>query len=73
MLEFAENRVFAAARPEDQEGGLGREVKLRQAIEAALLYTEGIVTKQPLIDAQRGREDFKKLMEELMEAPAKKP
>ena len=52
VLEFVENRVFAAARPEDQEGGLGREVKLRQAIEAALPYVDGSFTKQPLIEAR---------------------
>src|SRR5262245_40727639 len=41
VLEFVENRVFAAARPEDQEGGLGASVTLRQAVEAAVPFMEG--------------------------------
>ena len=31
VLDFVDQRVFAAARPEGQEGGLGREVTLRKA------------------------------------------
>jgi eukaryotic-like serine/threonine-protein kinase len=52
VLGFVENRVFAAARPEGQEGGLGGDVSLRRAIEAALKYVnEGFAT-QPLIEAR---------------------
>jgi len=52
VLGFVENRVFAAARPERQEGGLGSNVSLRKAIEAALEYVnEGFAT-QPLIEAR---------------------
>ena len=36
MLGFVENKIFAAARPKDQEGGLGYDVKLADAITAAL-------------------------------------
>src|SRR5262249_48093775 len=52
VLEFVENRVFAAARPEGQEGGLGRAVTLRQAVEAALPFVETGFTDQPLIEAR---------------------
>src|SRR5262249_44082461 len=33
VLDFVENQVFARARPEGLEGGLGPDVKLRQALE----------------------------------------
>jgi non-specific serine/threonine protein kinase/serine/threonine-protein kinase len=35
VLEFLQNKVLAAARPKDREGGLGREVSLRAALDAA--------------------------------------
>src|SRR5262245_31939608 len=47
-----DTKVFAAARPAGQEGGLGREVTLRKAIEAALPFVEKSFTKQPLIEAR---------------------
>ena len=49
VLGFVENRVFAAARPEGQSGGLGREVTLRKAIESALPYVEQELS-QPAAD-----------------------
>ncbi len=52
VLEFVEDKVFAAARPEGQDGGLGRDVQLRQAIEAALPFVEESFTQQPLIEAR---------------------
>ena len=52
VLEFVENKVFAAARPEGKEGGLGREVTLRKAIEAALPFVEASFTNKPLIEAR---------------------
>jgi hypothetical protein len=52
VLEFVENQVFAAARPEGQAGGLGREVTLRRAIEAALLFIDRSFRDQPLIEAR---------------------
>jgi serine/threonine protein kinase/tetratricopeptide (TPR) repeat protein len=52
VLEFVENRVFAAARPEGQEGGLGRAVTLRQALEAALPFLGKSFADQPLIEAK---------------------
>src|SRR5262249_3457882 len=38
VLEFVEKRVFAAARPEGLDGGLGHDVTLRRAIEGALPF-----------------------------------
>jgi serine/threonine protein kinase/tetratricopeptide (TPR) repeat protein len=52
VLEFVENKVFAAARPEGQAGGLGREVTLRRAIEDALPYVDQNFRDQPLIEAR---------------------
>ena len=52
VLDFVENKVFAAARPEGQDGGLGHDVTLRKAIEAALPFVETSFTNQPLIEAR---------------------
>jgi serine/threonine protein kinase/tetratricopeptide (TPR) repeat protein len=52
VLDFVESRVFAAARPEGQEGGLGREVTLRQAVDAALPFVEQSFPDQPLLEAR---------------------
>jgi tetratricopeptide (TPR) repeat protein len=51
-LEFLERRVFTAARPEGLPGGLGRDVTLRQAVEAALPFVEKSFTDQPLTEAR---------------------
>ena len=52
VLDFVENKVFAAARPEGQEGGLGRDVTLRKALEAALPFVDQSFPNQPLIEAR---------------------
>jgi serine/threonine protein kinase/tetratricopeptide (TPR) repeat protein len=52
VLDFVENKIIAAARPEIVEGGLGREVTLRKAIDAALPFVEKSFTDQPLIEAR---------------------
>ncbi len=52
VLEFVENKVFAAARPEGQQGGRGREVTLRKAIEASLPHIASSFRGQPLIEAR---------------------
>jgi serine/threonine protein kinase/tetratricopeptide (TPR) repeat protein len=52
VLEFVENHVLAAARPEGQQGGLGRDVTMRKAIEAAAQYINAGFTNQPLIEAR---------------------
>ena len=51
MLEFVENKVFAAARPEGQEGGLGREVTLRKVLEASLPHVAESFKTQPPVEA----------------------
>jgi serine/threonine protein kinase/tetratricopeptide (TPR) repeat protein len=51
-LDFVENQIFAAARPAGIDGGLGRDVSLRQAIEAALPFVEKSFPDQPLIEAR---------------------
>jgi eukaryotic-like serine/threonine-protein kinase len=52
VLEFVEEYIFARARPEGQDGGLGRTVTLRQAVDAALPYVEKSFPDQPLIEAR---------------------
>ena len=52
VLGFVEDHIFAAARPEGQEGGLGRDVTLRKAIESAIPYVEKSFAGQPLIEAR---------------------
>ncbi len=52
VLEFVENKVFAAARPETVPGGLGPQVTLRRAIEKALPFVEQSFRQQPLIEAR---------------------
>jgi serine/threonine protein kinase/tetratricopeptide (TPR) repeat protein len=52
VLDFVENKVFAAARPKDQEGGRGFDVKLADAVRAALPFVNKSFTTQPLIEAR---------------------
>jgi tetratricopeptide (TPR) repeat protein/predicted Ser/Thr protein kinase len=52
VLDFVEQQVFAAARPEGQEGGRGYDITLRQAIEAALPFVDKSFRDQPLIEAR---------------------
>jgi eukaryotic-like serine/threonine-protein kinase len=52
VLEFVENKVFAAARPEGVDGGLGHSVSLRNAVEAALPFVASSFADQPLIEAR---------------------
>ncbi len=52
VLDFVERNILAAARPEGQDGGLGRDVTLRKAIEAALPLAEKRLPDQPLIEAR---------------------
>jgi eukaryotic-like serine/threonine-protein kinase len=55
VVKFFEDKIFAAARPEGQDGGLGREVTLRKAIEASLPFVEESFTDQPLIEMRLRR------------------
>jgi serine/threonine protein kinase/tetratricopeptide (TPR) repeat protein len=55
VLDFLEQKVLAAARPEGQAGGLGHDVTLRKALEAALPYLDQSFSEQPLIEARLRR------------------
>jgi serine/threonine protein kinase len=52
VLAFVENQIFAAARPEGEAGGRGRDVTLRQALEAALPIVDKSFADKPLIEAR---------------------
>jgi tetratricopeptide (TPR) repeat protein len=52
VLGFVQRRILAAVRPKGREGGLGREVTLRRALEAALQAVDQSFTKQPLTEAR---------------------
>jgi len=51
VLDFVENRILAAERPIGQDGGMGRDVPLSKAIEAALPSLETSFKDHPLIEA----------------------
>jgi len=55
VLGFVENKVFAAARPEGQAGGLGYNVSLADAITAALPAIEKGFPGKPLTEARLRR------------------
>jgi eukaryotic-like serine/threonine-protein kinase len=52
VLDFVQNHIFAAARPEGQDGGLGREVTLRRAVTSALPWVGRSFPEKPLIEAR---------------------
>jgi tetratricopeptide (TPR) repeat protein len=51
-VKFLEERVFAAARPEGKDGGLGRDVTLRDALTASLPALATDFADQPLVEAR---------------------
>jgi serine/threonine protein kinase/tetratricopeptide (TPR) repeat protein len=51
VLNFFQEQVLAAARPEGQEGGLGPEVSIRKALDAAEPRIAGAFRDQPAIEA----------------------
>ncbi len=51
VLEFFENRVLAAARPREQDGGLGIETTIRQAVDAAVPQVARSFADRPLVQA----------------------
>ncbi len=51
VLEFFQTKVLAAARPKDQEGGLGKDVPLREALDAAESDIAKILAGQPVSEA----------------------
>jgi serine/threonine protein kinase len=52
VLDFVESKVFAAARPTGVDGGLGRDVTLRMAVDDALPFVANSFANQPLIEAR---------------------
>ncbi len=51
VLEFLRDKILAAARPAGQEGGLGRNVTLREAIDKAEATIIGSFADQPKVEA----------------------
>jgi eukaryotic-like serine/threonine-protein kinase len=51
VLDFFQNKIMAAARPEGQEGGLGKDVKLRAAVDAAERGIGPSFADQPAVEA----------------------
>jgi len=51
VLDFFQNNVLAATRPEGEEGGLGREVTIRKAIDAAEPKIAEAFRDQPTVEA----------------------
>jgi tetratricopeptide (TPR) repeat protein len=52
VLDFLDKQVLAAIRPEGRDGGLGRDVTLRRAIEVALPFVGRNFHDQPLLEAR---------------------
>jgi hypothetical protein len=52
VLDFMEEKGIAAARPKGEQGGLGPDVTLRRALEAALPFVDEGFREQPLIEAR---------------------
>jgi eukaryotic-like serine/threonine-protein kinase len=52
VLEFVEKRILASARPKDQDGGLGHDVKLAEAIKAALPFVDNSFRDHPRLEAK---------------------
>jgi len=51
VLAFFQDKVLSAGRPEGEEGGLGKDVTLRQALDAAEPKIAAAFADQPLIEA----------------------
>src|SRR5262249_18036488 len=51
VLEFFEEQVLAAARPEGQEGGLGITATIRAAVDVAEPKIAGAFAERPLVEA----------------------
>ncbi len=52
VLRFVQDHIFAAARPVDRPGGLGPDVTLQQALDAALPVVERSFAAQPLVEGR---------------------
>lgn len=55
VLDFVVEKVFAAARPREEPGGLGPDARLIDAIQAALPYVQQSFPQQPLTAARLRR------------------
>ena len=51
VIKFFRDHILAAARPEDEEGGLGRNVTIREAIEVAEPKITETLQDQPAVEA----------------------
>jgi len=51
VLNFLQTKVLAAARPEDQDGGLGIKATVREAVDAAEAAIEQSFAGQPTVEA----------------------
>jgi serine/threonine protein kinase len=51
-VRFVEDRVFAAARPKGVDGGLGKDVSLKEAIVASLTALTTDFKSRPLVEAR---------------------
>jgi len=51
VLDFFQNRVLAAARPKDEDGGLGIHATIRAAVDAALPEIDKSFADQPAVRA----------------------
>jgi tetratricopeptide (TPR) repeat protein len=51
VLEYFQEKVLSAGRPKDQDGGLGKDVKLRQAVDAAEPTIAKAFADRPLVEA----------------------
>ena len=51
VLAFFQDKVLAAGRPEGEQGGLGKDVTLRQAVDAAAPGVRASFQDQPLVEA----------------------
>ena len=51
VLEFLQTKVLAAARPKDEEGGLGMQATIRDAVDAAVPAIEKSFADKPAIAA----------------------
>jgi serine/threonine protein kinase/tetratricopeptide (TPR) repeat protein len=52
VVQFFEDKVFAAGRPKGEAGGLGHDVPLRDAIKASLTALGTSFRDQPLVEAR---------------------
>jgi len=52
VIKFVEDKILAAARPKDEDGGLGYDVKLADAVKATLPFVDKSFTAQPLVEAR---------------------